>query len=138
MKLFWTLLKMTIPNARSMHMKTKLYISQRQPTNSPAPKNPYLKVSITGVTGLRHIKVWTGTPKKNLLPVWLSGYTIGVAYIQRETRNEKSTCRSRYLVVIEETIVPKPRASPASIRMTSGRRRAYQVRCAVQLGSKKK
>ena len=45
---------------------------------------------MTGVTGFRHMKVWTGTPMKNLLPVWLNGYTIGVAYIHRETRKERN------------------------------------------------
>ena len=86
---------------------------------------------------MRHIKVWTGTPRKNLLWVWLSGYTIGVAYIQRDTRKEKSTCRSRYLVVIEEMMVPKPRASPANIKIIRGKRKAYNVRCAVQEGAVK-
>ena len=103
--------------------------------NSPHPRNPYLNVSIIGVTGFKHMKVCTGTPMKNLLPVWLNGYTIGVAYIHSDTKKDSNTCKSRYLVVRDEKMVPNPRARPASMKMTRGSRRAHHVRWAVQFGS---
>jgi hypothetical protein len=40
---------------------------------------------------------------------------------------DTSLCRSRYLVVTDESRVPSPMASPAAIRISTGVRAAYGV-----------
>ena len=44
----------------------------------------------------------------------------GVAYISRETPKVTKKRRSRYLVVNEEMMMPKPSQSPAIIRISTG------------------
>ena len=56
-----------------------------------------------------------------------NGYTTGVAYINNCTANPINTVKSRYLVVIDEMIMPKPRPRPAMMRMIIGMRAIVEM-----------
>ena len=132
MKLFCVLLNITMPMNSNTTINTKLYASQFHPINSPAPNTPYLKVSKTGVTGLRRIRVYRSNPAAIFPFTKLRGYTMGVAYIHSDKTNENRICKSLYFVVILEITRPNPKASPAIIITSIGNNKAYQFIWALQ------
>ena len=99
---------------------------------SPVPKHTFLKLSIMAVIGFRI--------KKSLNPSGTSdrGYTIGVAYMNRDRKNSMALARSRYLVVTDEIINPSPVANRISHSKISGSRRSFTDKYAVYPLNKKK
>ena len=97
------------------------YINQSQ-LKSPTPSRQYLIVSMSGVTGLSDMNVWSVA-----FFTIERGYITGVRYIQRLTTCVISSCKSRYLVVTELIIMPNPIAIIASSIISSGKARAPQV-----------
>ena len=107
------LLNSKIPKARITSVKTPLYPSIVHEKELLLNK-AYLNVSTMDVMGFSKTKILY------LSGMLLNGYIIGVAYISSWTPKLTKNCRSLYLVVSEEIIIPKPSPISAIINKRTG------------------
>lgn len=111
---FSTLLKISKPTNKMNRIIPLLYNS---PTISklPFPNKAYFQLSTIGVSGFHCIHL-----PYHLFFMNDKGYTMGVTYMSSCTPKPINTVRSRYLVVSDEMIIPRPSPRPAIIINNTG------------------
>ena len=101
-----TLLKIRTPTINNIKINTVLYINENG-WKFPAPKYPYLKHSKILVNG------FNSTILLYFAGIELIVYTTGVTYIKSCIPKDNNIVKSLYFVVIDENIIPKPKAKAA-------------------------